>query len=239
MTLRRLRSRFGIANRRLAIRTHIPWYWRALSTVVMLAAALALAGWIFDLGRSLAGFQHSESEQKLTELESELVQAQSEVDRLTALSAGADSSLQIERTVQQKLSAQVKQLESENGRLREELATMENMVAGGRQASGPAVTRLTVEPQGNGSYRVSAMLLASGDIDGSVQLRVSMLRGGKTDMLSFPAGAGQDGDRFRARFHKVLRFESSFQVPPEARVSDVELSLLVKGVNLVARKITL
>lgn len=239
MTLRRLRSRFGIANRRLAIRTHIPWYWRAALTVVMLAAALALAGWMFDLGRSLAGFQHSESEQKLTELETELSQARGEVDRLTALSAGTDSSLQIERTVQQKLSAQVKQLESENGRLREELATMENMVAGGRQASGPAVTRLSVEPQGNGMYRVSAMLLASGDVDGSVQLRVSILQGGKTDMLSFPAGAAQESDRFRARFHKMLRFESSFQVAPDAKVSDVELNLLVKGISLAARKIAL
>lgn len=48
--LKRLRQRFGISAPRVAIRTHVAWYWRALATVVVLSLSLALAAWIYDAG---------------------------------------------------------------------------------------------------------------------------------------------------------------------------------------------
>jgi hypothetical protein len=62
LTLRRLRGRFGISAPRVAIRTHLPWYWRALAIVVLSGVSLALAGWI--LRRRTAFFRLSPSRQR-------------------------------------------------------------------------------------------------------------------------------------------------------------------------------
>ena len=43
LTLRRLRGRFGISAPRVAVRTHLPGYWRALS-VILLSAGASLLG---------------------------------------------------------------------------------------------------------------------------------------------------------------------------------------------------
>ena len=45
--LRRLRQRFGIGAPRVAIRRHIPWYWRVLSGIV-LVAAVAFILWGYE-----------------------------------------------------------------------------------------------------------------------------------------------------------------------------------------------
>lgn len=244
MNLRRLRSRFSIANRRVAIRTHVPWYWRVLLTVVLLALFVGVAGAIFDLGRSLAGFQSRESDQKIAELEAQLADVRSEAQRLGTQIAGSETSLQIEQTAKSELSAQVKQLESENGRLREELATMESLVAGnGRALGGPSIARASMEQKAAGRYQISAVLLSgaesSDDLDASVQLLVGVLRHGKTDMLIFPSTGGHDADHFRMRLHKLTRFEGDFEIPADGKLSSVELRLVVKGANVATRKVPL
>ncbi len=244
MNLRRLRSRFSIANRRVAIRTHVPWYWRALLTVVLLAMFVGGAGAIFDLGRSLAGFQSWESEQKIAELEAQLADVRSEAQRLGTQIAGSETSLQIEQTAKSELSAQVKQLESENGRLREELATMESLVAGnGRAVGGPSISRASMQQKAAGHYQINAVLLSGAengsDLDALVQILVGVLRHGKTDMLIFPSAGGHDADRFHIRLHKLTRFEGDFEIPADGKVSSIELRLVVKGASVATRKIPL
>ena len=72
LTLRRLRGRFGISAPRVAIRTHLPWYWRALSIVILSGVSLALAGWIYDAGQRFAGFHQGASEHEIAEMRERL-----------------------------------------------------------------------------------------------------------------------------------------------------------------------
>ena len=54
-----------IAAPKMAVRTHIPWYLRALFLIVVLSISLAFAAWIYDAGRRFAGFDRDEVQQRL------------------------------------------------------------------------------------------------------------------------------------------------------------------------------
>src|SRR3990167_925188 len=80
LTLRRLRSRFGISAPRVAIRTHVPWYWRALAVVLLSGASLALAGWIYDAGQRFAGFHQGASEHEIAEMRERIIQLEADLE---------------------------------------------------------------------------------------------------------------------------------------------------------------
>jgi hypothetical protein len=130
LTLRRLRSRFGISAPHVAVRTHLPWHWRAVVMFVLLAAALLVAGWIYDTGRRIAGFDRSESNQELGELRDKVAQLQQELEQQRRIADAGESGVQIERSTRQQLSLQVKRLETENARLKEDLASFEALAQG-------------------------------------------------------------------------------------------------------------
>src|SRR5258705_1600718 len=135
--LRKLRQRFGIAAPTVAVRTQVPWYLRWLGLAVMLAFSAALAVWVYDAGRRFAGFDRSEVEQEMNAARSELAKLRDELERLRAVANAADSKVSIERTTQQKLGQQIKGMEQENARLREELAIFESMLSSETASAAP------------------------------------------------------------------------------------------------------
>src|SRR3954469_19227727 len=98
----KLRQRFGIAAPRVAVHSHIPWYWRWLWGAVFIGIATAAAAWIYDAGRRFAGLERTQLAQELPAVNGELSAAQSELERLRAIANAADSRMSIERTAQQK-----------------------------------------------------------------------------------------------------------------------------------------
>ena len=44
-----------MALRRVAVRTHVAWYWRGVFVIVALGAGLALVWWLYVIGWGLAG----------------------------------------------------------------------------------------------------------------------------------------------------------------------------------------
>ena len=157
----KLRQRFGIAAPRVAVHTHIPWYWRWVGIAVLLGVSAASAAWIYDAGRRFAGFDRTEAETELTRARAELDAARGELERLRAVANAADSRVSIERTAQQNLAQQIRALEQENARVREELATLEGMLSSdSRAAAGLTVYRFKVEPDVlPGEYRYHLLLL--------------------------------------------------------------------------------
>ena len=56
LRFKRLRQRFvGISAPKMAIRTHVAWYWRALVMVGVLSLSVLLAAWVYDTGLRMAG----------------------------------------------------------------------------------------------------------------------------------------------------------------------------------------
>lgn len=245
LMLRRLRGRFGISAPRLAIRTHVPWYWRALSVVALSAVSLALAGWIYDAGRRFAGFEQSESAQEITEMRSRLVQLESELDAARKVANASESRLRIESTTQEMLSAQIKTMEEENTRLKADLAMFENLAGGQAGELGLTINRLQVIPEGDaGQYRYRLLLAQSGErrnleFKGALQFVVTVRQGGETAMMQIPSANDSGALPYQISFRYFRRLEGTFTVAPGAQVQRVEARLVQGGMVRASQSVTL
>jgi hypothetical protein len=212
LTLRRLRSRFGISAPRVAIRTHLPWYWRALSVIVLAGASLALAGWIYDAGQRFAGFHQGASEHEITSMRERISRLESDLESARKVANASESRLRIESTSLGQLSLQIRTLEEENTRLKSDLATFESLAGGQAGDSGLAISRLQVLPGDGGQYRYRLLLAQTGDkkekeFNGMIQLIATVQRGKETVMMQFPAA----GDPAASQYHVNFRY---FRRPP-------------------------
>ena len=232
----KLRQRFGIAAPRVSVRTHVPWYLRWLGFAVMLAFSAALAAWMYDAGRRFAGFDRSEVEQELSAARSELAKVRDELARLRAIANAADSKVSIERTAQQKLAQQARNLEQDNARLREELAIFESMLSSDTASAAPlSVLRYTVEPETlPGEFRYRVLLLASGprrgkEFQGRIELAVNLTEGGRSAIIMVPGQGQSDAATFRLAFKHFQRVDGTFRVAPAAKVVSVQVRIYEAG----------
>jgi len=229
-----LRRRFGIARSRVEIHSTLPWYWRWLGIAALLGISAVSAAWIYDAGRRFAGFDRGEVQEELSRVSRELDTARSELERLRAVANAADSRLSIERTAQQKLAQQIRTLEQDNARLREELGTFETMVTSeARTGNAPAIFRFQVEADVlPGEYRYRLLLVTPSsrrerEFNGRVELVVSLTEEGRNVMMSFPEQA--DAAAFRLAFKYYRRVEGTFRVNPKAKVESVQVRIYETG----------
>ena len=232
----KLRQRFGIAAPKVAVRTLVPWYLRWLGFAVLLAFSVALALWMYDAGRRFAGFDRSEVEEELATARRQYAAVSTELQRLRAASNAADSKLSIERTAQQQLAQQIRSLEQDNARLREELAIFESMLSSDASSAGPlAILRFKVEPEVlPGEFRYRVLLLASGprrvrEFKGRLELLVNLTESGRGAMMTFPGPGEAETPAFRLTFKHFQRAEGVFRVNPKARVSSVQVRIYEDG----------
>ena len=231
-----IRQRFGIAAPRVEIQTQIPWYWRWAGIAILLGVAGAAAHWIYDAGRRFAGFDRSEVVQELQHAQGELDAARAELARLRAIANAADSRVSIERTAQQKLAQQVRGLEQENARVREELAMVEQMLTSEeRHTQTLSIYQFKVEPDVlPGEYRYRLLLLTptdrrGRDFSGRLELVVSLQEGGQNAMMSFPEPGDATAAAFRLAFKYFRRVEGTFRVNPKAKVESVQVRVYETG----------
>jgi hypothetical protein len=231
--LRALRHRWGIAAPKLTVGLHVPWYWRALAIVAVVALLLVLAIWMYDAGRQFAGYDASTAESELAMLRARAAALEDEVKGLRAATTSSDSRLQIEKSAQAQLVKQLKALQAENARLREDLAFFENLA----HAAGDdklAVSGFKVEPDlMPGEYRYRVLVTLGGrkerEFSGRLQLVVDMQLGDREVTLMVPPEEKSDDAAYRVRFKRFYRAEGSFRVDPKAKVRSVQVRLFDQG----------
>lgn len=237
---RRLRSRFGITAPRLTVRTHVPWHWRAASVIIITAASLALAGWIYDAGRSIAGFKNS----AMDTLKNRAADQEEELKELRAAVSSASARLQIEQAAQEQFKKHAAELEEENVRLKEELAVFENM-AQGRGAEGSlAISRLRVDSSGEGSYEYAMLVTRQqskkdGEFRGQLQFLLNIQEAGRGAMITLPAAGDPDAARYQVAFRNFHRLAGRFRIPEGAQLISVEARLVQDGSVKATQRITL
>jgi len=229
-----LRRRFGIATSRVEIHNALPWYWRWLGIAALLFIAAASAAWIYNAGSRFAGFDRSEIQAELNRVNRELDAARSELEQVRSVANAADSRLSIERTAQQKLAQQIRTLEQENARLREELGTFESMVTSeARSGNAPSIYSFQVVADVlPGEYRYRLLLVTPSarrerEFNGRMELVVSLQEEGRNVMMSFPEQA--DAAAFRLAFKYFRRVEGTFRVNPKAKVESVQVRIYETG----------
>ena len=236
--LAKMRQRFGIAAPRVAVHSHVPWYWRWIGLAALLAVSAAAATWIYDAGRRFAGFDQSEVASELGVAKRELAAAQAELERLRAIANAAESRLAIERSAQQKLGQQIRTLEQENAKVREDLATFESMLSSeARSGNTLAIYRFTVQPDVlPGEYRYHLLLVTprarrEREFNGRLELVVTLTDRGQNAMISFPEPGDAGASEFRLAFKYFRRVEGIFRVNPKAKVDNVQARVYEAGSN--------
>lgn len=239
--LLKLRQRFGIAAPRVAVRSETAWYLRWVTLILVLAGSAVLAAWMYDAGRRFAGFDRSEVEQELAETKRDLQETRLELERLRAVANAADSRLSIERAAQVKFAQQIRSLEQETARLREEQAIFESMLSAESRVANPlSINRFKVVPDVlPGEYRYRLLLLiAPGsrrdrDFQGRLELVVTLNDGSKTAMMTFPETGDPSASAFRLTFRYFHRVEGLFRVDPKAKVESVQVRVYEAGSDQV------
>jgi hypothetical protein len=234
--LARLRQRFGIAAPKVTVRTQAPWYVRWTVLAVLLAFSAALAAWIYDAGRRFAGFDRGEFEQELAAAREELSALKTELAGLRETANAAESRLAMERAAQAKLAQQVRALEHDNARLREELAIFESMASSEAPAGAAlSILRFKVEPEAlPGEYRYRLLLRAPAarrgkDFQGRVELVVNLTEDGRSAIIRVPDPKDADAAAFRLSFRHFQRIEGLFRVSAKAKVESVQVRVYEAG----------
>ena len=243
MLKRLFRRNYGIAVRRVGVRSELAWYWRLLVWIGVLSISIALAGLVYDAGRRIAGFdreeferERAESLKKIGELEKRLALALEDV-------RAGEGRLNVEIAAVGQLAAQIKAAQKESLALKEELALFEGLVSGARGAGANVirVPRAVIERGESGKFKYRLMLVhQSGqkparDFAGEFRFEFKIRLGGRDVMISIPGEGVPSPDAFRLSFRHIHRVEGEGILPQGAEIVSCEV-LVMQGANVLLRQ---
>lgn len=227
------KRRLSISAPQMAIKTQAPWPVRIslLVAVLLLGGLLALRA--YELGRDLNAFKSGAVSEHIATLKDKVDHLLQERDTLSATANAAESQLNIERAAQKQLVTQVKALEVENIKLKEDLAFFESLLPADTGPQGISIRRLTVDVISPNQlrYRMLAMQGAKGSHDflGNLQLLVTVEHDGKSAMIVFPDGKTNDAEKFKLAFRHYQRIEGIVTLPQGASMKAVQARILERG----------
>ena len=222
MKFRLFRRRLTISSPRMAIRSALPWPVRWAMGAVMLGFSAAIALWTFELGLSIAGLDR-DAKLELTKLREEVAALRAERDKSQSVANISGSLLTAEKAAQEKMVSQIKQLETDNRLLRDDLGFFEKLLpAGGAE---------TVAIRGLQAEVLSAMQLKwqvlviqpvkdAPGFNGRLELTLGGTLAGKPWTAVLPAG-GQP-----LQFKQYRRVEGVLDLPPLAVVKTVTVKVI-------------
>jgi hypothetical protein len=235
--LRTLKRRYGIAARRVAVHAHLPWYQRWLMGALVVAVVLGLAWLTYDFGRSLAGFHSGEAAAEQARLQGDVARLQEENAELRNQLASAERQMQIESSTQGNLTGQLQTLSDENALLKEDLAFFQTLMTSSNDTpSGITINRFRVRPDAlPGEYRYQFLAVQSRsrskEFQGRLQLVVDLVQDGHPQVLLLPR-AEDKSEPYLLVFKFYQRIEGTFNVPPDATVTRVQVRVLENGIDM-------
>ena len=150
--------------------------------------------------------------------------------------SSAESQLSIELSAQKQLAAQIKLLEAENIRLKEDLAFFESLLPADRAKGGISIRRMRADIAGPNQlrYRLLVMQVGRGEKDfkGMMQLAVTVLQNGKSAVLLFPDGGNKtaiDLEKYQVTFKRYQRVDGLLTLPDGAQMKSVQARVLENG----------
>lgn len=225
--------RLSVSSPRMSIKSHLPWPVRLVIVALVVGIGGAMAMWIYDLGRSFTGFDPRASREELATVREQVDKIKAERDEFSTTVNSAESQLNIERSAQKQLAAQVKTLEVENVKLKEDLAFFESLLPADTGAKGVSIRRLKADAIAPNQLRYRLLVMQGGkgehDFVGTLQLAVTVLQGGKSAMMVFPEPNSRDTDKFKLGFKHYQRVEGVLTLPEGAAIKTVQARILDKG----------
>lgn len=242
MRLRLLLRRMTISAPRMAVRSDMAWpiRWAVWAIVFGFCAAMAL--WAFEFGKDIAGLDAGTKgdvvrlRAELGALQAELSSVKEERDKAQSIANTAGTLMTTERASLERLIEQVKQLETDNRSLRDDLGFFEKLipVAG---AEGLSIRGLQVDLKGSTSIKWQALVMQAGknvpEFDGRLELTFSGFNNGKPWVSALPDGP------LAIKIRQYGRLEGEFELPSQIVLKGVSAKVMQGSVVKAVQSIKL
>ena len=213
----------------MAVRSRLPWPWRVVAGLVVLAVVTGMWWWGYDFGQIFSGLDRSEIRDRMAMLESGNDALRNENAQLRARNMQLESELVITAGAQAALSKQAIELQNENSQIKEELAFLQKLVADSNKQVGLSIQRLAVERVRDDRFRYSMLVVRGGnpaaEFAGKLGLQVTLQPpaaadggNGRPVVLSLPEDQPDLGAPLKLNFKYDQRVEGSFRVSPGAEL---------------------
>ena len=222
MKFRLFHRRLTISSPRMAIRSSLPWPFRWILAALMLGFSAAIALWAFEFGKGIAGLD-TNSKEELRQLQEENARMRLDRDKAQLIANTSDSLLTTEKSAQEKMMLQIKQLETDNRLLRDDLGFFEKLLPAGTSESA-SVRGLQAEMLSDVQLKWQALVIQpvknAPDFDGKLELSFHGTLAGKPWMTTLPGGAQA------LQFKQYRRLEGVLDLPPQAVVKTITAKVL-------------
>jgi hypothetical protein len=218
-----LRRRLSITAPRMTVRSHLPWPLRWAVAAVVLGFSAAICLWAFEFGKGIAGLDR-DAKEELVRLRDEVSQLRGEREKAQSIANTAESLLKTERVAQERLAAQLRQVEADNMSLKGDLGFFERLLpAAGAQAEGLQVRGFQVEQEVPGRLRYQLLVMLAGrnaaPYAGNYDVTLVGTLDGKPWTLAMPGGAKP------LQVKQYARVEGHVEHPAQAVVKTVQVRL--------------
>jgi hypothetical protein len=231
MRLKLLRRRLSISAPRMTVRSHLPWPLRWAVMALMLGLSAALAMWAFEFGKGITGID-ADSKEELARLRAENKALSAEHEKLLSTANTSESLIKTEKTVQDSLTSQVKQLEATNAQLKDDLRFFERLIPANQEKS-LAIRALQVEAAELGQYKYRMLVIQTGknppEFMGRYDLQLTGTQAGKPWTSTYPDAAKQADAAYRLSFKSYQRVEGTLVLPAETVLKSIQARVLDKN----------
>ena len=217
LKFRLFRRRLTISSPRMAVRSALPWPLRWILGAIVLGFSAAIALWAFEFGKGITGLD-GKAKDELVTLRSEVQALRDDRDKALTIFNTSGSLLTAEKAALEKVAGQVKQLESENRALRDDLGFFEKLLPAAN-ADGVSIRSVQADLVSASQLRWQVLVIQpvknAPDFNGKLDVTLNGLLAGKPWTATLPGGAQA------LKFNQYRRIEGVVDLPPQAVVKTV------------------
>lgn len=229
MRFKLLRRRLTVSAPRMAIRSAMPWPFRWAIVAIVLGFCAAIGLWAFEFGKDIAGLEKGSKEEvqrlrtELTDVRAELAKAKLDRDHAQSIANTADTLVTAEKASHESLLAQLKQLESDNRSLRDDLGFFEKLIPSAG-VDGLAIRSLQADFLSSNKLKWQVLVIQSGknptEFNGRLEIWFTGFLNGK------PWTAMVSGEPPAIKVKQYGRMDGVFEVPAQVVVKGMSAKVM-------------
>lgn len=208
---------------------------RRLGLLMIFSVAMSVAFWfVFDFGRSRAGFDAEEAAQRVHMLELRIKQLTKDNVDLSEKAALLERSNGVDREAYGKIEKTLRTLQDENYALKQQSSVLQSIVGAGAAAEFVKVQQLKIKKgSGAGKYRYRLALMQTEHVDraikGSVTFALEGLQGGADKVFAINAGPGGKLTVQPFSFRHFQNLDGDFVMPQNFEPQRLKVSIDMPG----------
>ncbi len=172
------------------------------------------------------------STQEIVVLNDQLAQLQAKTIELEDELSRTNELVKLDKEARSKLNLLITNLESENAKLKEDLAFFEGFIPGSLQGAISLkrlqVTKDTVPDQ----YRYKALVIQGSqrpEVTLNVQVLIKVLNKGESSVIVLPNTESSPDPQFKIKLTRFSRVSGTFSLPEGSKLQSVEMRILEAG----------